>query len=151
MNAPLPEGLIVPDVDEEVESEILVEIAREWAEEIYAEIDDTFPNYVVSPAVQPPPRERFQKYMLKIVEAYPNDQVGRMRELYMLLDPDYVDAYKLGLVPPPLSRPWALLIKMPRVFKDIQRDLRTCYRTWAQREMQAQVRAQMPPPPEVGY
>lgn len=130
MQQPFPDTLL-PNVPEDVENEILKEIAQEWADEVYDEINDAYPGYVLSPSVELPPRERFVKYMQRIFEAYPNDEMSRQMELGLLLNVDYVDLYKQGLVPPPLSMPWAILIHVPRIFKDIQRDLRKCYLRWS--------------------
>lgn len=134
MQSPFPDSLL-PNVSDEDENEILKEIAKEFAEDVYAEIEAAFPRYVLSPSVELPPRERLEKYLMRILEAYPQDEMGRMMELNNLLNSDFVDLYKQGLVPPPLSMPWRVLIHVPRIFKDIQKDLRNCYRTWAQREM----------------
>lgn len=126
---------IVPTVSEEVESQILHELAQEMADELFDEIDAAFPNYVISPAVQLPPRERLQAYLMRIVEAYPTDANARLVELNNMLNPEYIDLYKQGLVPPPLSMPWSVLVHVPRIFKDIQRDFRSAYKAWADRTL----------------
>lgn len=132
MNAPLPDNIAV-SVPEEVETQILHELGQEMAEEIYREIDDAFPNYVISPAVQLPPRERLQKYLLRIVEAYPADETARLVELNNLLNPDFIDMYKAGVVPAPLSMPWAVVVHVPKIFKRLQTDFRQAYKAWAQK------------------
>ena len=132
MNQPMPDTLL-PNVPENVENEIMQEIAQEFARDVYSEIDDAFPNYILSPSVALPPRERFQKYMQRLVEAYPMDEAARMSELRWLLNTEYIDAYKQGLAPAPLAMPFRVLIHVPKIMKKIQADLRSCYLTWARR------------------
>lgn len=131
------QSTITPQLSAEVENEILRELAKEMSEEVFANLEAAFPRYIISPAVELPPRDRLERYLMRILEAYPADEVGRMNELANLLNPEYVDLYKQGLVAPPLSRPWNTLIHIPKVFEDIQRDLRSCYRAWAQKEIAA--------------
>lgn len=122
-------------VDEDVDNQILKELASELAEEIYAEIDEAFPGYEMSPMLSLPPRERYQKYLLRIFEAYPNDEMARLYELNNLLNPDYMDLIKAGVLPPPLSLPWVVLVRVPKVFREVQRDLREVYKTNIQKAM----------------
>ena len=151
-NAPFPNALpatLFVSVDEDEENDIIRELADEFAQEIYEELEDAFPRYVVSPAVWQKNRQRLTKYLMLIVEAYPQDAQSRLLELEMLLDTNYLDAYKMEIVPPPLSRPWNVLIMMPKIFRYFQSDLRDLYRTF----MQAQVEQGPPPPPALpqGY
>ena len=151
-NQPFPNampGTLFVSVDEDEENSILVELADEFAQEIYEELEDAFPRYVVSPAVWPKNRKRLEKYLMLIVEAYPQDAQARLWELEMLLDTNYLDAYKMGMVPKPMSRPWNTLIMMPKIFRFFQSDLRDLYRTF----MQSQVEQGPPPPPALmgGY
>jgi hypothetical protein len=126
-------ALLYVSVPEEMENELLLEIAQEFNEEIFAEMEDAFPNYVVSPGVWPKSEARLQRYLLRIYECYPNDPVAREAELYSLLDTMLVDAVKMGLVPPPMSRPWNFLIKMPKVFKHFQADFRDLWYRYMRR------------------
>lgn len=129
-----PMGFI-PMVDEDVDNALLKELAGEIAEEIYAEIEEAFPDYEMSPMLHLPPQQRFAKYMLRLVEAYPYDEEARLFELNNLLNPDYIDLIKTGVLPPPLSKPWVLLIHIPKVFRKVQSDLRQVYRVQTQRQM----------------
>lgn len=131
-------ALLYVSVDEDVENELLLEIAQEFSDEIYKEMEEAFPNYIVSPGVWPKSEPRFIKYMMRISEAYPMDPVAREQELYALLDTKYTDAIKMGLLPPPLSRPWNMLYRMPKVMKHFQADLRELYLRYA-RKAQGQV------------
>lgn len=128
----LPATLYVA-VDETIENEILTELAQEFAEEIFAEMEDAFPHYVVSPAIWPTGEKLFQRFMLRIIQAYPTDPVARQNELYAILDTKFVDAYKMGLLPAPLSMPWAFLIKMPHIFKYYQGVFRDLYLRYARK------------------
>lgn len=124
---------VYPSISEEVENQLMVELAQEFADEIFSELEETFPGYILSPSVELPPRERLERYLLRLLEAYPQDEMGRMAELYMVLDTDYVDKFKQGLYPPPLALPWRSLVRVPRVFKFMQQDLRRVYLAYAKK------------------
>lgn len=120
---------IVPGVDTGTANRNVREVAEEMAELLSPDnIKAAFPGYIVSPAVALPPRERFERYMLALVQAYPLDEAGRMQEMAYLLDPDYINLIQQALVPLPLSLPWSVLARFPRIFKDIQRDLQSTYK-----------------------
>lgn len=123
MNQPVPRQ-IVPDVSEEVENQIIAEVAQEFADELKADIKAAYPDYVIAPAIKLPNRERLQRYMYFIWQAYPEDPLGRQEELAFLLNKDYLELIKGGYAPPPLSRPWAQLVGISFVFRDLQADLR---------------------------
>lgn len=131
--AAFPES-VYPSVSEQVENEIMRELAQEMAEEVFDEIEATFPGYLLSPAVEIPPRQRLERYFLRLVEAYPQDEGGRLNELFMLLDAGYLDKLKAGAYPPPLARPWVQLVRIPRLFRYLQRDFRQAYLTYAKQE-----------------
>ena len=114
--------LITPVVDEAEENVILRESLGELRDELYREMEDAFPNLLVSPGTDATGEQRLRNYMLKIVAAYPEDEQGRLTELYQLLDPDYLRAYKLGLLPAPLAHPWSVFIKVPWLFAKVQTD-----------------------------
>jgi uncharacterized protein (DUF2236 family) len=138
-------ALLYVSVDESVENELLLEIAQEFDEEIYREMEEAFPNYIVSPGVWPKSEARFQRYMLRIFEAYPMDPLGRENELYQLLDTKFTEAIKMGLLPPPLSRPWNTLYRMPKIMLHFQKDLRELYLRFARKQQ-----AIAPAPPQLG-
>jgi uncharacterized protein (DUF2236 family) len=140
-------ALLYVSVDEDVENEILLEIAEEFSDEIYEEMESAFPNYIVSPGVWPKSEARFQRYMLRIFEAYPMDPLGRENELYSLLDTKYTEAIKMGLLPPPLSRPWNTLYRMPKIMLHFQKDIRELYLRFARKQQQA---IAAPAPPQLG-
>ena len=81
MTTPELPNTIYPVVTEAVENDLLLEIAREWSDAVYSEINDAFGGYIISPGVKLPPRQLYEKLMLRIVEAYPDDPAGRMGEL----------------------------------------------------------------------
>ena len=121
--APLPRG--VTDVKPEVENQNIKDIAIEFAHpkdgRLMKDILAAFPDFVISPAVHLPPRERLMIYMQKLVEAYPTDEYGRMMELAWLLNPEYLDLIREGVAMPPMASPWAKLIVLPPVFLAVQK------------------------------
>ena len=97
-------------------------------EENQRRIEQMFPKLLIAPGIDAGAEVRLSRYMMKIMEAYPDDEQGRINELYALLDPDYLKAIKLGLLPPPMARPWSVIIKLPWLFVNRQQDLRALYR-----------------------
>lgn len=132
-NATLPAELIVPDVDEKTHNENLIAVAREEAES-FQRLSDVFPGLVVSPGIATPPRVRLQRFMTLLMQAYPDDPAGRMRELQWLLRPDYLDYLKEGLAPPPLARPWSQLLPIRFLFREVQTTLRHDFASFAKQE-----------------
>ena len=127
---PLPRG--VTDVPPEVENQNIKDIAIEFAHpkdgRLMKDILAAFPDFVISPAVKLPPRERLMIYMQKLGEAYPTDEYARTMELAWLLNQDYLALIREGVAPPPISRPWAKLVVLPPVFEEVQRLFRQDYK-----------------------
>lgn len=120
--------VITPMVDEATKVQIWRDVAAQMAEENERRLKELFPKLLVAPGIDAGSEVRLSRYMMKLMDAYPDDEVARMDELYALLDPDYLKAIKLGLLPPPLSRPWSVIIKIPWLFENRQRDLHNLYR-----------------------
>ena len=121
---------IIPVVTEEQKVEIWRGVAARMAEENQRRLKELFPRLLIAPGIMPSDSGRLAKYMLKLMEAYPDDEQARTDELYALLDPNYLKAIKLGLLPPPQSRPWSVIIKVPWLFLNRQQDLRALYRRY---------------------
>lgn len=125
--------LITPRVDEATENRILLDVSERLVKEMYEELEHTFREGFLAPGIRPSDERRLTNYLLKIAQAYPEDEQGRLTELSMMLDPDYVKAYKLGLVPPPLSHPWTVFIRVPWLFTKTQQDFRALYLRYARK------------------
>jgi len=119
--------VITPAVSEEAKVEIHRRVIAKMGEQNRARFESMFPKLLIAPGIDVSAETRLRNYMLKLVAAYPEDEAGRIAELEMLLDPDYIKAFKLGLVPPPLSHPWAVFIKVPWLFSKMQADMRRLY------------------------
>jgi hypothetical protein len=118
---------IIPVVSEQEKVEIWRGVALKMAEENQRRIKEMFPRLLVAPGIDAGGEVRLSRYMMKLIEAHPEDEDARQAELYALLDPDYLKAIKLGLLSPPLSRPWSVLVKVPWLFLNRQQDLRRLY------------------------
>ena len=121
------------DLGEEEENALLLEIATEWADELYETIDDAYPHLIMSPGVHLTGRDAFERFMLRIVEAYPTDPIGRQNELAYLLSDEYTTHIKAQLLPPPLSRPWSVLWRVPKIMRRLQSEFRDLYRRYGER------------------
>lgn len=106
-----------PDVSEEDHNEIVVRVAKEEGERIN-DLTNVFPTLTISPGVNTPPRLRLQRGLQRILEAYGGDQFAAQQELGFILSPTYYDDVKAGIVPEPLSNPWAQLLPLGFYFKE---------------------------------
>ena len=142
--------VITPMVDETTKVQIWRDVAAQMGEENERRLKELFPKLLVAPGIDGGEQARLKNYMEKIDFAYTEqpsidpetgketpfppgyvpyyDAQGSNDELYALLDLDYLKAIKLGLLPPPLSRPWSVIIKIPWLFENRQRDLHNLYR-----------------------
>ncbi len=135
----------------EVANQNIMDVATEFNDRLMADIEASFPDFVISPAIKLTPKERVEKFMLLIAIAYPSPEYMQMmanglvppldklkyedivklaplfnaeasrQELGWLLNPDYIDLIKAGVAPPPMSRPWSKLLLIPPAFKAIQK------------------------------
>ena len=106
-------GPITLALEPDIENEILDELADEIADEFYEIIDDAFPGG------QTPLTEKLEgawRLLSYLKQTEPADLVH-------LLNPDYVQHHREGLVPDPVSPYWKMLLfEMPREFELDQKD-----------------------------
>jgi hypothetical protein len=127
---PFPEALVVPDVDEDTHNKNLLRVSKEEGEKIFDTILRAFPKLTISPGISVPPRVRLQRGIERIAEAYQGDMAGATFELSMLLDTEYYDQFKLGLLPPPRSEPFLSLLPLGTMFREWQKTFISDYKAW---------------------
>ena len=88
--------VLEPDMERDALEELASELSKSWVEEIR----EAFPNGEVGLSVPLKPAERLARYL----EYTPGD------DIFLLMQPDYVENVRLGLSTPPESPYWNRLI-----------------------------------------
>ena len=107
--------LIVPHLTEEEWKQVALSAVQLEVEAMNREIDAFFDNLD-----HLPPQKMRQRFMLYLITDHQGDAAAAAIEFDWLMRPDYLDAIKMGLAPPPISRPWTTLLGIPRIFRKVQ-------------------------------
>lgn len=103
----------------ERENQILSQVAHDLANEINPDILRAYPDYQAPTTTLPASKDRLAAYT---VQTQPED-------FPLLHDPQYMEKYKQGIYPQPVSPFWNGLLGLPPVFSHVQRDFIHVYKS----------------------